>query len=308
MRNNGALPKKDSFFSGSLSNFGALKSNRLMKKIKSSLLVVALVILNLSVMAQSLSLKWTSDTTLRVPESVLVDAKNNVLYVANIDGKPDGKDGKGFISILTPDGKVKKRDWITGLDAPKGMGLYKNNLYVTDITNVAVIDITTGKVITRHEISGAQFLNDITVDGKGNVYISDSSTGKVHKLANGKIETYFENADVKSTNGVLSIGDAIYLADFQTGAFYKVDGAKKLTKIGETGKGGDGVVSVGKNEFIVSSWYGEIYYVDAAGKATKILDTKDKISSADVDYDPKTKTLYVPTFFTNTVMAYEFKK
>lgn len=279
-----------------------------MNKIKNSLLIVALVTMNIAAMAQSLTLKWTSDTTLRVPESVLVDAKNNVLYVASIDGKPDGKDGKGFISILTPDGKIKKRDWATGLDAPKGMGLYKNNLYVTDITSVAVIDITTGKVTTRHEISGAQFLNDITVDDKGNVYISDSSTGKVHKLSNGKVETFFESADVKSTNGVLALGDAIYLADFQTGAFYKVDGAKKLTKVGDTGKGGDGVVSVGKNEFIVSSWYGEIYYVDATGKATKILDTKDKISSADVDYDPKTKTLYVPTFFTNTVMAYEFKK
>src|SRR5688572_19671463 len=108
-----------------------------MKKINTTLLIIALIAFNVAAMAQSLTLKWTSDTTLRVPESVFVDAKNNVLYVANIDGKPDGKDGKGFISILTPDGKVKKRDWVTGLDAPKGMGVYKNNLYVTDITNVA---------------------------------------------------------------------------------------------------------------------------------------------------------------------------
>lgn len=279
-----------------------------MKNIKTSLLIVALIAINVAAMAQSLTLKWSSDTTLRVPESVLVDAKNNVLYVANIDGVPDGKDGKGFISILTPDGKIKNREWVTGLDAPKGMGLYKNNLYVTDITSVAVIDITTGKITARHEISGSQFLNDITVDSKGNVYISDSATGIVHKLTNGKIETYIESADAKSTNGVLSLGDALYLVDFQTGTFYKADAAKKLTKIGVTGEGGDGVVSVGKNEFLVSSWYGEIYYVDATGKSTRILDTKGKISSADIDYDPKTKTLYVPTFFTNTIMAYEFKK
>jgi sugar lactone lactonase YvrE len=280
-----------------------------MKKIKTSLLVVIVLAFNASVVAQTLTLKWKSDTLLRVPESVLVDSKNNVLYVANIDGKPDGKDGKGFISILTPDGKIKKLDWVTGLDAPKGMGLYKNNLFVTDISNVAVIDITSGKIATRHEIAGAVFLNDITVDEKGNVFISDSGTGKVHKLTNNKVELYFEDPSIKGTNGLLAVGDALYLADFPTGIFYKLDGAKKLSKVGDTGKGGDGIVTTGKNEFLVSSWYGEVYFVDASGKATRILDTKDqKLSAADVDYDAKTKTLYVPTFFANSIMAYELKK
>lgn len=259
--------------------------------------------------AQTLTLKWTTDTLLRVPESVLVDSKNNVLYVASIDGKPDGKDGNGFISKVSPQGKIVNLKWVTGLDAPKGMGLFNNNLYVTDITRVAVIDITSGKISNSIEIAGSIFLNDITVDEKGNVYVSDSSTGKVHKIAGNKAEVFFENADIKGTNGVLALKDGLYLADFPTGTFYKLDWNKKLTKIGMTAVGGDGVVTTGKKEFIVSSWYGEISLIDANGKVTKLLDTKEqKLSSADVDFDAKTKTLYVPTFFANTVMAYELKK
>ncbi|HEY9048922.1 MAG TPA: ATP/GTP-binding protein [Ohtaekwangia sp.] len=270
------------------------------------LLIVSLIVSAAS--AQTLTLKWKTDTLFRVPESVLADAKNKVLYVANIDGKPDGKDGKGFISKITPEGKVITLEWVTGLNAPKGMGLYKNTLYVADLDRLAIIDIATGKT-SFAALAEAQFLNDVTVDEKGNVYISDSKSGKIYKYANGKGEVYFENADIKGTNGVLSVKDILYFVDFPTGKFYKLDGAKKLTQIGTSGQGGDGIVPVGKDEFIISSWYGEIYLLDAAGKATKLLDTKDqKLNTADIYYDATSKTLYVPTFFGNSVAAYTFAK
>jgi sugar lactone lactonase YvrE len=280
-----------------------------MKKIKTSLFVVVMALISMTSMAQTLTLKWSSDTLLRVPESVLADSKNNVLYVANIDGKPDGVDGQGFISKLSADGKITNLKWVTGLDAPKGLGVYKNNLYVADIHKVAVIDIAAGKVTSTVTVDNSVFLNDITVDEKGTVYVTDSGTGKVHKIVNGKAEVFFESADIKGTNGVLAAKDGIYIVDFPTGVFYKVDASKKLTKISTAGDGGDGIVSVGKNEFIISCWHGQIFFIDATGKSTLLLDTRDKkISSADVGYDEKTKTLYVPTFFANSVMAYEFKK
>src|SRR5436190_23174459 len=105
--------------------------------------------------AQKLTLRWKTDTVLRVPESVLFDKKNHVLYVANINGKSDLKDGNGFISKLTPEGKVEKLEWVTGLDAPKGMALVANTLYVADLTSVAVIDIKQAKLIKKIEIADA---------------------------------------------------------------------------------------------------------------------------------------------------------
>ncbi len=274
----------------------------LMKK-----LTLLAFIISFSASAQTLTFKWKTDTLLRIPESVLADVQRNILYVSCIDGKPDGKDGIGSIATVSPAGKILNANWVTGLDAPKGMGMYKNNLYVADLTRVVTIDIPTGKIINTTEIEGAQFLNDITVDAKGNVYISDSSTGKIHMLKDNKVELYFSGTELKGTNGLLALKDGLYVVDFQSGINYKLSADKKLVKFTETASGADGIIHVGKDEYIVSNWHGELYFVDATGKSTKILDTKEeKISAADIWYDDKSKTVYVPTFFSNSVMAYSF--
>src|SRR6478735_5792430 len=71
------------------------------------------------------TLKWKTDTILKVPESVLYNAADKFIYVANINGKPDSADGNGFITRMTLDGKIDQLEWLKGLDAPKGMGVYE---------------------------------------------------------------------------------------------------------------------------------------------------------------------------------------
>jgi DNA-binding beta-propeller fold protein YncE len=271
-------------------------------------LVAACCILGTTLQAQKLELKWKSDTVLRVPESVLYDANRKILYVANIDGAPDGKDGVGFISKVNPNGKIENLKWATGLDAPKGMGVYKGNLYVADISRVDVIDIASGKVTDKIEIEGSKFLNDITVDKNGKVFISDTGTGKIFTLNGNKAELYFESTEFKGINGLLAEGNDIYIVDFGNGNNYILSADKKLKKIGMSSQGADGVVALTKGAHLVSSWHGEVYYVSASGEAKKLLDTKDKkINAADIEYDARTKMLFVPTFFANSVMAYELK-
>jgi hypothetical protein len=280
-----------------------------MNRFIKTFLLVGFSFIVLTIQAQKLELKWKTDTLLRVPESVLFDRERNVLYVANIDGKPDGKDGIGFISKLNLNGKIENLKWVTGLDAPKGMGIYKNNLYVADISRVVVIDISTSKITNKIEIDGAKFLNDITVDKGGVVYISDTGTGKIHKLVGNKTEVYFESPEFKGVNGLLALSNEMYVLDFGNGNNYKLSADKKLTKFGVTSQGADGVVKLSKATYLVSNWYGEIYFVSASGEAKKILDTKDqKINAADIEYDSKSKMLFIPTFFANSVMAYEVKE
>lgn len=258
--------------------------------------------------AQKLELKWKTDTVLRVPESVLYDAERKVLYVANIDGKPDGKDGIGFISKVSLNGKIENLKWVTGLDAPKGMGISKGKLYVADISRVDVVDIASGKVTDKIEIDGAKFLNDITIDKNGKVFISDTGTGKIFTLNGNKPELYFESADFKGVNGLLAEGNQIYVVDFATGNNYLLSADKNLKKIGMSSQGADGVIALATGAHLVSSWHGEVYYVSASGEAKKLLDTKDKkLNAADIEYDAKSKMLFVPTFFANSVMAYELK-
>ena len=71
----------------------------------------------------SLVKKWETDSTLKIPESVLFDGGNQVLYASNIGTRPDAKDGSGSIGKIGLDGKIISVDWVAGLNAPKGMGV-----------------------------------------------------------------------------------------------------------------------------------------------------------------------------------------
>lgn len=273
-----------------------------------SMILVTVFVLSSHAFAQKHQLvkKWETDSLLKTPESVLVDKKNNILYVSNIDGKdPWGRDGKGSIGKVGFDGKIIATEWITGLDAPKGMGVFGNKLYVADIDKVVVIDIDKGAVLQKIPVDGAEGLNDITVDKKGIVYVSDSKMKKVHRIDNGTATTWLEN--LQSPNGLLSFADNLYVLD--NGGMYVTDKNKKLTKITDGMEGGtDGIENVSGKDFLVSCWAGSIWYVAADGNKEHLLDTKDQnINSADIGYDAKTRTVYVPTFWKNSIVAYQLK-
>ena len=158
-------------------------------------------------------LLWETPDELTTCESVLYDAESGNIYVANIEGDASEKDGKGSISIISKDGQISQRDWVTGLNAPKGMGIANGKLYVTDIDEVVEIDIASAKVANRHPVEGAQFLNDLdTHDGV--VYFTDMRAGKIHTLEGGQVSTF---ADGQANINGIRIAD--------NGTLYGLDGA-----------------------------------------------------------------------------------
>jgi hypothetical protein len=249
--------------------------------------------------------KWETDTLLKVPESALYDAENKVIYVTNIDGQPWEKDNKGSVGKVGLDGRIITVDWVSGFNAPKGMGLYKNNLYVADVDKVGVIDIKKGVLVQTIPVTGAQGLNDLTVDKKGVIYVSDSKTKKIHRIENGQVTTWLEN--LKGPNGVLIDGDNLYILD--AGGLYKVEKDKALTKLADGMEAStDGLEHVTGKDYIVSCWIGTVYYVKGDGTKQLLLDTREqKSNTADIGYDAKNRIVYVPTFFKNKIVAYELK-
>jgi sugar lactone lactonase YvrE len=264
--------------------------------------------LTASAFAQSHQLvkKWETEPSLKTPESVLFDGGARVLYVSNIDGKqPWTKDGKGSIAKVGLDGKVIAAEWVTGLEAPKGLGLHQGRLYVADMDRVVVIDVAKGVIVEKIAIEGVKGLNDVTVDAAGTVYVSDSQGGgKVYAISQGKSSVFLDN--LKNPNGVLAHGKDFYVLD--SGTMFKVGKDKSLTKIVDGMEGStDGIEHVQGDEFIVSCWNGVIYYVKG-GEKQQLLDTRaQKSHTADIGYDAKNRIVYVPTFFANTVVAYEVK-
>lgn len=273
---------------------------------KKTLLILLSVVISATVSAQSHSLVkiWQTDTLLKTPESVLFDAKGEILYVSNIDGAPDGKDGKGSIGKVGLDGKIIATDWVSGLNAPKGMGLYKGKLYVADLTEVVVIDVSKSEIVQRIPVEGAVFLNDITIDKNGVVYVSDSRNFKVYRIEKGNVFKQLEN--LQGPNGLLSVGNDLMILD--RGSMVKLENGT-LSKLAEgMDPSTDGIEMVKPNEYIISCWSGIMYYVDAAGNKQTLLDNRPiKSNTADIGYDAKKRIVYVPTFYKNMVVAYELK-
>ncbi len=276
-----------------------------MKKIIISLVFVCFSLVSINAQKVTVQKLWATDTILKVPESVLLDDIENCLWVSNIDGASGGNDGKGSISKLSKTGTPINLDWITGLNAPKGMAKYKQELYVADLTELVVIDIKKGVIKNKIKVEGSVFLNDVTVNKNGAVFVSDTRTGKVHRYENNMVNIEVEN--LQGPNGLLSIDDQLLILD--RGSLLSVTPGGTITKIMDgMDPSTDGIEKVAHNQYIVSCWNGIVYFVTAGVQKITLFDTRtEKINSADIGYDAKNKIIYVPTFLKNSVVAYQLQ-
>jgi len=267
-----------------------------MKKI----LLSVLVVLTCSTLFAQHSLEklWESDSvTLKGPESALFDSKSKSLYVSSMNA--------GTVVRIDLDGTLINKEWVTGLNSNKGSALFNGLFYTAEQTGIAVIDVQKASIIKRIPVEGAQMLNDLAVDSKGIVYVSDTRAAKVYRIEGDKPTVYLEN--MPGANGLFTVNNDLYV--LTSTSFQKVNPDKVVTKIADGFDSGlDGIVMVGENEFIISDYHGVLYYVKTDGTKQVLLDTRaNHIMSNDISYDSKTKVLYVPSFSTNCVIAYKVK-
>jgi sugar lactone lactonase YvrE len=197
---------------------------------------------------------------------------------------------------------------VTGIDAPKGMGVYDNKLYVTNIDEIVEIDIASGEIINRYACEGAEFANDIAINSNGTVFASDMSTGVIYRLKDGKAEKWIEDDTLQSPNGLFTLKNklligmkgAVMKAEYKTG---------ELTRFISNTGGIDGLEEVGDGYYIKSDWVGHVHLLHPDKEKILLLNTaKDNINAADIEFVPVKNMLYVPTFHDNRVMAYELKR
>jgi len=281
------------------SNF-TIHSIIIMKSPQKLLLALAFAAIGITAHAQhSLKKIWETDTVLNIPESVL--HTKTVLYTSLINGEPWVKDGKGGIAQVSLTGKIINANWITGLNAPKGMAIKGDILYVADIDELVAINIKGNKIDHRIKVTGSENLNDVSIDSQGAIYITDTKQGKVYKVVNNVSSLAYEG--IRGANGVKAIGDKLYIAG--SGLYVSENGAKP-TKITDLPHGGDGIEPIGNGDFLVTEWAGYFYYVKADGTKQLLLDThtSQTYKTADIGYDPATRTVYLPTFSAKSIVAY----
>jgi len=256
----------------------------------------------------------------QTPESVLYDSRGDVYLVANINGNPTAVDGNGFISKISPSGKVIALKWIDGtkagvkLNAPKGMAIVDDTLYVADITAVRKFNRGSGQFMGSIDIMGATFMNDLAAGRDRSVYATDSGlkpdfspsgTDAVYRIDRmGKVTALAKGADLNHPNGVTvrADGSVLVVGFAEKGEVYALgkDGKKSAVAMLPAGQL-DGIEIARDGTLLVSSWASSsVYRVMKDGTAKAIVENVK--APADIGYDSKRNRVLIPQFQDNKVL------
>ena len=257
------------------------------------------------------------------PESVLHDVERDIYLVSNITNGPRDTDNTGFISRVAPNGRVLALKWIEGgvngvtLNAPKGSTIANGVLYVADIDQIRKFDARTGAARGNVAVPSATFLNDVTSDHHGNVYVTDigfttvpvfgpSGTDAIWKLTpKGKLSTVATgNSLLNHPTGIAARrnGDLLvvtYDPFNNTKELFTIDkrGHKTVVATLPTGLL-DGVVVIDEG-ILVSSWVdfsnataGVIYLVRHDGSVVEVA--RGFQNPSDIGFDAKRNRILIP--------------
>jgi sugar lactone lactonase YvrE len=258
------------------------------------------------------------------PESVLYDAANDRYLVSNVNGKPLEADNNGFISELSPDGKITKLKFIAGgenkvkLDAPKGSGIFQGTLYVTDITVVRKFDLKTGAPKGEIPIPGTSFLNDLSIAPDGRVFVSDSGwkagangfegtgTDAIYMIKNGKVTQLAKSPELGEPNGVLFTEKGLLAGTGNKNELYRLDDKGARQDVTAVPDGGLDGIAVAGDKLLVSSWKSSTVYRGTLGGTFEPV-VWGVSAPADIGFDSKRSRILVPRFMDSLVQVYDLK-
>lgn len=252
------------------------------------------------------------------PESVLYDSVGDAYLVSNINGAPTVKDDNGFISRVNPDGHVEQLRFIDGakdsvtLNAPKGLGIHGDTLFVADIDEVRLFDRMDGHSLGSWPVHGATFLNDLTVGPDGTVYVTDSGlkpdfsssgTDAVYKFDHGRAVAIARGADLGHPNGIFATEDGLTVVTFGSGEAYHLTYAGQRHPMARPPAGQlDGVLRSG-GRVIASSWADSSVFAMTPPDTTWTFVARGLESPADIGLDTRRGRLLIPQFNVNRVLV-----
>jgi hypothetical protein len=259
---------------------------------------------------------------LAAPERVLYDASGDRYLVSNVNGEPGARDDNGFISVLSPAGRVTTLKWIAGgrkgvtLHAPKGLAIIGRVLYVADLTVVRRFDLHTGAPLGEVAVPGSTYLNGLATAPDGKLYVSDSGPPQGSFDAHGTEAVYvIEGARVTSLAKGSALGRPTGIAWTEGGPVVVPFGSSEVYRLDDHGTRRDvtplpagglaGVVRVG-DSLLVASWQTSSILRGKLGGRFEVA-LADQTSPADLGYDTKRGRLLVPHLTEGTVDAFNVK-
>ena len=243
------------------------------------------------------------------PESATFDSQSNRYFISNF--------GDG--SIIQIDSNGMKSYFKKELSKSLGMVINDNILYVvTNLKMVKGFRISDSNQTFEIQIDEALFLNDITCDDSGFLYVTDSNANAVFKIdISNQTYSLFVKTQLDNPNGIIfdKINNRLTLCYFRENApidqISLVDSV--LSSIITTEFNNfDGISLDESGNFYVSSWGfgsfsagfkegGAIYKFDNQFKNEPIKVSTGHHGPADIYYSKEKRELIIPLFLENDV-------
>jgi hypothetical protein len=269
----------------------------------------------------------------RSPESVRYDAEQDVWFVSNIAGFGSEKDGRAYIVRIRAD----KLDSMTvfaisgvngvQLDAPKGMAIQGDTLWVADIDVVRGFDRRTGMPVGTIDFRSQTptMLNDVALAPDGTLRVTDSGIlmtekgilrpggDKIFAVGPGhSISVLQSGVQLGEPNGIswdstakrwIVVGFKRFNARVDA---YPADFAKPTTLYSADGGEFDGVEILPGGAVVYTSWTDSSLHVVADGKDRKLV--RFVPEAADIGYDTRRGIIAIPLAMMDHVEFYALPK
>jgi sugar lactone lactonase YvrE len=184
--------------------------------------------------------------------------------------------GQHYISKVNLKGKIIKSDWIGNLTTPTGICIANDKLYIVERFGVVEYDLKADKVSNKFHIKTSKFLNDITVDSDGGIYVSESDTNTIYRIKDNSVEKWLDSEEVSRPNGIL-YDDGKLLVAVNSDNYLKAINIsnKQVTKIAHLDPGIlDGIKKCGDG-YLVSDFMGNLHLVTPSGQVTELINTRE---------------------------------
>jgi hypothetical protein len=254
----------------------------------------------------------------RAPESVKYDPDQDVWFVSNIAGFGSDKDGHGYIVRINAahldSMSVFAISGVNGvhLDAPKGMAIQGDTLWVTDIDVLRGFNRRTGAPVGTIDLKAQNvtLLNDIALAPDGTLRVTDSGIlmtekgilrpggDKIFSVGRGRRVTELQSgAALGEPNGITwdSAGKRWIVVGFRRFnarvTAYPAD-FSRATEVATSGGEFDGVEVLPSGAIVYTCWTDSSLHVVENGEDRKLV--RFVPEPADIGYDAKRGIVAIP--------------
>ncbi len=255
------------------------------------------------------------------PYGVAVDPKSGSIYVSHMNGQGDQKDDNGVISRLKADGTLDRMNFIDGvqglieLNAPKGMAIIGNFLYVADIDAIRAFDINTGAALFNVNFGQYKIghFYDLCIGPDGALYATDGAANTVYRIDvmdQHRVTVFIKDEALGQPHGMVwfSIKQIYLVAGWKSGQVLAFDREGKRKPFPAIFlKALEGIdVDLRGNAYVASTALGGIYRIAVNGALFPFMTGVD--TPLDLAFQRSGEQLLIVSFKRGSLISYPASK